>query len=55
MIYDAVQNMTALDLVSNPEQGKLLERIMEQLQEAVPQVIDRGGSGRGPRCHGRVA
>ena len=40
MIYDAVQNMTALDLVSNPEQGKLLERIMEQLQEAVPQVID---------------
>ena len=40
VIYDAVQNMTALDLVSNPEQGKLLERIMEQLQEAVPQVID---------------
>ena len=40
VIYDAVQNMTALDLVSNPEQGKLLEGIMEQLQEAVPQVID---------------
>ena len=32
--------MTTLDLVSNPEQSKLLEGIMEQLQEAVPQVID---------------
>ena len=40
VIFDAAQHMTALGLVSNPEQGKLLERIMEQLQEAVPQVID---------------
>lgn len=29
VIYDAAQNMTTLDLVSNPEQGNLLEGIME--------------------------
>lgn len=40
MIYDAAQNMTALDLVSNSQQGKLLEGIMEQIEQAVPQVID---------------
>ena len=40
VIFDAAQNMAALDLVSNPEQGKLLEGIMRQIEEAVPQVID---------------
>ena len=40
VIFDAAQNMTALDLVSNPEQGKLLEGIMKQIEEAMPQVID---------------
>ena len=40
VIYDAAQNMTALDLVSNSQQGKLLEGIMEQIEQAVPQVID---------------
>ena len=40
VIFDAAQNMAALDLVSNPEQGKLLEGIMRQIAEAVPQVID---------------
>ncbi len=40
MIFDAAQNMTVQGLVSNPEQGKLLEGIMEQIQEAIPQVID---------------
>ena len=40
VIFDAAQNMTALDLVSNPEQGKLLEGIMKQIEEAAPQVID---------------
>ena len=40
MIFDAAQNMTTLDLVSNPEQEKLLEGIMKQIEEAVPQVID---------------
>ena len=40
VIFDAAQNMTTLDLVSNPEQGKLLEEIMGQIEEAVPQVID---------------
>ena len=40
VIYDAAQNMTTMDLVSNPEQDKLLEGIMEQIEEAVPQVID---------------
>ena len=40
MIFDAAQNMAALDLVSNPEQGKLLEGIVRQIEEVVPQVID---------------
>ena len=40
VIFDAAQNMTTLDLVSNPEQEKLLEGIMKQIEEAVPQVID---------------
>ena len=40
VIFDAAQNMTTLDLVSNPEQGKLLEGIMKQIEEAAPQVID---------------
>lgn len=40
VIFDAAQNMTELDLVSTPEQGKLLEGIMKQIEEAVPQVID---------------
>lgn len=39
VIFDAAQNMTVQGLVSNPEQGKLLEGIMEQIQEAIPQVI----------------
>lgn len=37
---DAAQNMTTLNLVSNPEQSRLLEGIMKQIEEAVPQVID---------------
>ena len=40
VIFDAAQNMVALDLVSNPEQEKLLEQIMEQIEDTVPQVID---------------
>ena len=40
VIFDVAQNMTELDLVSTPEQGKLLEGIMKQIEEAVPQVID---------------
>ena len=32
--------MTTLNLVSNPEQGRLLEGIMKQIEEAVLQVID---------------
>ena len=40
VIFDAAQHMTALGLVSNPEQEKLLEQIMEQVEEVVPQVID---------------
>ena len=40
VIFDAAQNMAALDLVSNPEQGKLLEGIVRQIEEVVPQVID---------------
>ena len=40
VIFDAAQNMTELDLVSTPEQGKLLEGTMKQIEEAVPQVID---------------
>ena len=32
--------MTTLNLVSNPEQSRLLEGIMKQIEEAVPQVID---------------
>ena len=40
VIFDAAQHMTVLGLVSNPEQEKLLERIMEQIEDTVPQVID---------------
>lgn len=40
VIFDAARNMTAQGLVSNPEQEKLLEQIMEQIEDAVPQVID---------------
>ena len=40
VIFDAAQNMTTLDLVSNSGQRKLLEGIMKQIEEAVPQVID---------------
>ena len=40
VIFDAAQNVTVLGLVSNPKQEKLLEQIMEQIEDAVPQVID---------------
>ncbi len=40
VIFDAAQNMTTLNLVSNPEQSRLLEGIMKQIEEAAPQVID---------------
>ena len=40
VIFDAAQHMTALGLVSNPAQEKLLEQIMEQIEDTVPQVID---------------
>lgn len=40
VIYDAVQNMTTLDLDSNPEQGKFLEGILDQIEKAMLQVID---------------
>ena len=40
VIFDAVQNMSVLGLVSNPAQEKLLEQIMEQIEDTVPQVID---------------
>ncbi len=53
VIYDAAQNMTVQGLVSNPEQDKLLEGIMEQIQEAVPQVIDLANElTESPRPHG---
>jgi len=53
IIYDAAQNMTIHGLVSNPEQEKLLEGIMEQIQEAVPQVIDLANElTESPRPHG---
>jgi hypothetical protein len=32
--------MTAQGLVSNPEQEKLLEQIVEQIEDAVPHVVD---------------
>ena len=32
--------MTVLGLVSNPKQDELLEQIMEQIEDMVPQVID---------------
>jgi len=52
VIFDAAQNMTTLDLVSNPEQGKLLEGIMEQIEEAAPQVIDLANElTQSPRQH----
>ena len=40
VIFDAAQHMTVLGLVSNPAQEKLLEQIIEQIEDAVPQVID---------------
>ena len=40
VIYDAAQNMTVQGHISNPEQEKLLAQIMEQIEDAVPQVID---------------
>ena len=40
VLFDAAQNMTVLGLTSNPEQEKILEQVMEQIEEAVPQVID---------------
>ena len=40
VIFDAAQNMTVLGLVSNPKQDELLEQIMEQIEDMVPQVID---------------
>ena len=40
VIFDAAQNMTVLGLVSNPEQEKLLEEIMNQVEIAMPEVID---------------
>ena len=40
VIYDAAQNMTVQGHISNPEQEKLLGQIMEQIEDAVPQVID---------------
>ena len=53
VIYDAAQNMTVQGLVSSPEQDKLLEGIMEQIQEAVPQVIDLANElTESPRPHG---
>lgn len=52
MIFDAAQNMTTLDLVSNPEQSKLLEGIMGQIEEAVPQVIDLANElTQSPKLH----
>ena len=40
VIFDAAQNMTVLGLVPNPKQDELLEQIMEQIEDMVPQVID---------------
>jgi hypothetical protein len=40
VIFDAAQNMTVHGLVSNPEQEKLLEQIVEQIEDAVPHVVD---------------
>ena len=40
VIFDAAQNMTVLGLASNPEQEKILEQIMKQVEIAVPEVID---------------
>lgn len=40
VIYDAAQNMTTLDLTSNQKQSELLEQVMDQIEEALPQVID---------------
>lgn len=53
VIFDAAQNMTTLDLVSNSGQRKLLEGIMKQIEEAVPQVIDLANElTESPRPHG---
>ena len=52
VLFDAAQNMTALGLVSNQEQEKLLEQIMEQIEEAAPQVIDLANElTQSPRQH----
>ena len=39
-IFDAAQHMETLGLSSNPEQSRLLEEAMEQIESAVPEVID---------------
>ncbi len=40
VIYDSAQHMTTLGLVTTQEQEKLLEQIMDQIEAALPQVID---------------
>lgn len=40
VIFDAVQHMMVLELTSNPEQDKLLEQIMAQIETSLPEVID---------------
>lgn len=40
VIYDAAQHMTTLGLVTNQEQEKLLGQITDQIETALPQVID---------------
>lgn len=53
VIFDAAQNMTDLELVSNPEQGNFLEGIVKQIEEAVPQVIDLANElTQTPKQHG---
>lgn len=52
VLFDAARNMTALGLVSNQEQEKLLEQIMEQIEEAAPQVISLANElTQSPRQH----
>lgn len=40
VIYDAAQHMTTLGLVTSQEQEKLLGQITDQIETALPQVID---------------
>lgn len=52
VIFDAAQNMGVQGLVSSPEQEKLLEEIMGQIEEAVPRVIDLANElTRSPERH----